>query len=544
MKKVNSQSGSLLITAAVLIAVVGLLTASTAYLVSASRNMVKARNDSAESFYIAEAGLQNALTLLHNQQISCLNINGDSNLTDKSFADGTFTVTAMLSTLNPSATLSTAIDASQTYIPVDSLSNLTPLGRVRIDYENVNYTGISSNPLDCGSDAPCLTGATRGVDGSSATSHASGTAIGQINCLLQSTAYIPDSNNPMASNPIATQTAKANYTFLRYAWLVGDRNNNTPTLGYWDNKEFQRYSLSSMPNRHLNAIVGLSYADAWAVGNNHSSNAFIIHWNGQDWSRVYPNPAIDNTLYGIDCVSAHDCWTVGNNRTFIHYNGSNWLAGNVKTNGNKNNGQVPNVRIRSVSCSGANDCWAVGNADSNDPLFIRWNGTQWQRVLDDGTVPAKNLYSVSCPASNSCWTVGPRANKNVTIAHWNGSTWTRVQPSPKYNVNLNAVYCTSASNCWAVGDRYSNLGLILHYNGSSWTRTTPSSTVNQALNAVNCGSNGRCLAVGDQSMIAYYNGSSWSKLTPASGFPSVSLNGVSLIDPANATNEAFIYWHQ
>ncbi len=382
MKKTNSQSGSLLIAAAVLIAIVGLLTASTAYLISASRSSIKNRNDKAETFYVAESGLQSALMLLHTQQISCLGINGDSRLTNKSFAGGTFSVSAVLSVINPSAVLGTAINASQNYIPVNSLSNLTPNGRVRIDYENINYTGVSTNPSDCGNDAPCLTGATRGVDGSVATTHASSTAIGQLNCTLTSIAHLPN-----VSSPIASQTELAIYTIIKNAWIVGERKNNQPVVGYWDNKEFQRYPLSSMPNKHLYAITALSPADAWAVGTKSNQNAFIIHWNGSNWTRALPNPAVNQNLYAIDCISAHDCWAVGHDRTFLHYNGSNWLAGNVKTTGNASNGKVPKVRIRAVSCSNSNNCWAAGDNSNNKALFVRWNGTQWQRVLPDSTVP-------------------------------------------------------------------------------------------------------------------------------------------------------------
>ncbi len=81
-----------------------------------------------------------------------------------------------LTVVSVATTLSSAIDAAATTIPLTSVTNFpatqatpgstSPLGSVKIENEVVTYTGISSSSL---------TGVTRGAGGSTAAAHANGT---------------------------------------------------------------------------------------------------------------------------------------------------------------------------------------------------------------------------------------------------------------------------------------------------------------------------------------------------------------------------------
>ena len=66
------------------------------------------------------------------------------------------------------ARLTRAISASDLTIAVDDAGALPPQGKVQIDSEKISYLGKSGN---------VLTGVTRGVDGTTATSHAVGSQV-------------------------------------------------------------------------------------------------------------------------------------------------------------------------------------------------------------------------------------------------------------------------------------------------------------------------------------------------------------------------------
>ncbi len=59
----------------------------------------------------------------------------------------------------------------------------SPSGRIMIDRELMNYSGISGSNF---------TGVTRGVDGTTAASHAAATRIGQYQCNLASQGFIQE----------------------------------------------------------------------------------------------------------------------------------------------------------------------------------------------------------------------------------------------------------------------------------------------------------------------------------------------------------------
>lgn len=69
-----------------------------------------------------------------------------------------------------SATLNGAINASVTTIPLVSAQGLPTSGTVLVDSEQISYTGISANSL---------TGCTRGVNGTTAATHANGAVVYQ-----------------------------------------------------------------------------------------------------------------------------------------------------------------------------------------------------------------------------------------------------------------------------------------------------------------------------------------------------------------------------
>jgi Tfp pilus assembly protein PilX len=504
MKK---QGGFLLLSAVVLIVVMGFVASTIAYDAVTESQASSEQVDYDQAFYIANAGLQRAIAGITggdiNSRIACGSVSGDSNYTAVSFASGQFSVTGAGNTL--STTLTLAVNASTTILPVASVSGFNAQGVIMLDSEVLTYSGTSTSSGSCAGDAPCFTGVTRAAGGSTAAPHVILTPVAQSSCNLVSTGAVST-----IANPSSLREVRSGVGLMPDAWLVGDRD-GSETVGRWDGAAWTRRSASSViPNVHLNAIAMLSYADMWIAGNRNSSNANLVHWDGSSWTRYLPSPSVNQHLYGISCIASNDCWAVGNARTFLHWDGSGWTTGNVKTNGNTNSGKVPNKQFRAVSCSSANNCFAVGQADGGEALYARWDGSQWKRVVPDSSVPDQNLYGVSCPGDNDCWAVGKRDSSTLNISHWNGSTWTRVNPAVAVNSHLYGVNCTSSNDCWAVGQRKSGDVLLEHYNGTNWSRVLPTSgDPNQDLWAVNCANPNSCWAVGKSGATLYYDGSTW-----------------------------------
>ncbi len=63
MKQSTKQTGNLLVSAAVLVTVIGLLAGSITYVMSTHASLSSGRSDRISAFYIAEAGIQ--LICLH-----------------------------------------------------------------------------------------------------------------------------------------------------------------------------------------------------------------------------------------------------------------------------------------------------------------------------------------------------------------------------------------------------------------------------------------------------------------------------------------------
>lgn len=121
---------------------------------------------------------------------------------------GTFTAAG--TRYNPaSTTLSGAISNVETPIPVFSTAGYAPRGRIRIESEEINYTGLTPTSF---------TGAQRGVAGTTAVGHALGLQVSQDQCQIQSTGTVvnavrtaevntPNSSSSSAGGATSADTA-------------------------------------------------------------------------------------------------------------------------------------------------------------------------------------------------------------------------------------------------------------------------------------------------------------------------------------------------
>ena len=144
---------------------------------------------SEQAFNVAEGGIERALDAFYNNKTGCTSLSLTSSL-----GSGSFTTSGTLINPLPVTSLSAGITNLSTVIPVASTAGYENSGRIWIDSEQIIYMGQSSVAADCAPfGAPCFTGASRGVDGTTADTHALGATVQQEQCRIQSTGTITSS---------------------------------------------------------------------------------------------------------------------------------------------------------------------------------------------------------------------------------------------------------------------------------------------------------------------------------------------------------------
>ncbi len=516
MKTQHSQTGFLMIIAIVIILIFATIAVFLTYVVNTDTLSTTNQLGSKQAFYIAEAGLEGGAHQLMIPTIAsrtnCGSITGNANLTNNTFtgAAGPFTVTGALqfSALSAS-TLSSAINASTTTIPITSVAPYASTGRIMIDKELIDYVTVSGNSF---------VNVQRGAAGTTAAAHASGAPVGQYQCLLKSHGGVP-ALSP-AGGTIGGDRTIDEAVQLPEAWAVGTAGSvihwNKPTENTWS-----KVAIGGVAGQ-LNAVFVLSYADAWIVGN----GSVIEHWNGNTWASVAGGA---NNLLGIFCTASNNCETVGSKATTLVWNGSTWSS--------QTNPEPASAQLNSVYCNTSTDCWAVGNTQGGTDVILQWTGgASWTLVAASGT--QHNLNSVWCTSTSNCWAVGAAR----TFVLWNGSTWTTqggavVSGIP--NVAYNGVTCINSNDCWAVGVNSGGASNIVRWQGSAWA--TVSAPLDIVLQGVSCSKTDSCWAVGAQSSSIgttfYWDGTSWTSITSNAG--NVTLHGVGEIGAATQPEAAW-----
>jgi hypothetical protein len=179
-KRMSNERGVTVIAAVATLMVLSLMGTVVVSLVGIENYSALHQAQTVEAYWIAEAGIQRALTFMSRESGNCTAITGQAPFTNVTVGRGTFTVTA--TRYNPSpTTLSADITAASTTITVGSTTGYAPRGRIAIDSELISYTGTT---------ATTFTGARRGMDGTTAAAHTSGATVSQYQCSLTSTGTV------------------------------------------------------------------------------------------------------------------------------------------------------------------------------------------------------------------------------------------------------------------------------------------------------------------------------------------------------------------
>ncbi|MBI4357080.1 MAG: hypothetical protein HY559_04315 [Gammaproteobacteria bacterium] len=301
--------------------------------------------------------------------------------------------------------------------------------------------------------------------------------------------------------------------------------------------------LTSPVGKRIVKRGGVQLQKAWAVGNDivgaTDPGELTAFWDGVSWVRQGPSGSIPNVdINAIDMLSYGDGWAVGDpaeaNALFLRWDGTNWNRVIATA--------VPSVILNSVHCVTGSDCWAVGVTSAGGEVIDHWDGTSWTRSGPFSTVPNVVLNDVYCVSSTDCWTVGGVIIGQGTIAHWTGSTWTTsgfTNNLPTPPVGLNSVACVSSSDCWTVG----GLGTVARFDGSSWNEHTDLG--NDILKSVYCIEANDCWIVGDSRTFAHWDGNAWSTVS-APSVPNTDYNGVSCYTSrdcwAVGQKGTFVHW--
>ncbi len=547
--------GFLLIVAVLVLVVIAVAIAALGNMTSADIRSSSGHAQSEQAYFVALSGLEGATrTVLEptlSNRVPCASLSGNPAVTNVALGPGKFSATGGAAVYpSPPATLNGNLTAAASVIPVNSIAGYSASGRIMIDLELIDYSATSNLAATCGA-APCFVGAHRGMAGTAANAHATGTRVGQFECDVQSAGGVPDLVNAQAKRVLTQGTQ------LQEAWAVGAPGGVGSGQRPWfvrfrENTWAELTAASFNVNAQLNKVSMLSYADGWAVGNQ-SGGELIYHWTvtpAPGWARMAVSAAIPNVnLQGVHCLDANTCWAVGaasgGNVVIIRWTGGpTWSYPALPTSAPLPSPSI-NAQLNSVWCNSANDCWAVGN-QSGGEFIARWTGgPRWTRMAVSAAIPNVNLWSVKCVAVNDCWAVGAASGGNVVIIRWTGGpAWSYPAlptsaplPTPSVNAQLNSVFCNNANDCWAVGNNAAGEVILRWTGGPRWVRVGPVVAIaNTNLNAVTCVNAIDCWAVGNASggseIILHWDGSAWTQLANSGAVSNRNLFSIDVVGAA------------
>lgn len=166
----QTNRGFALIAAIILIVVAAVMAVTMATMLSSSTQSGGMHVSSAQALFAAESGAERS-AYGYRTGTACGSLTYSS-----SVGQASYTTTGTLYNPGTPATLSAGINSIDTNIPLSSVAGYASHGRIRIDSEEIDYTGIVGNTL---------TGAKRAVAGTTAAAHLITTPAYQNECLIR-----------------------------------------------------------------------------------------------------------------------------------------------------------------------------------------------------------------------------------------------------------------------------------------------------------------------------------------------------------------------
>lgn len=513
IEKLKRQRGASLLAVIFFIVAVAFLGNVVVALVATQSFTSRNEVQSTQALYVAEGGLERATRALLApplaERVTCAAVTASASLTNIGLGVGRFTVTrdagAPFNPL-PAATLSGAIGPTDTSIQVSSTAGYAQAGRIMIDREYINYTGVLAGP-------PRFTGAKRGAGGTSTVTHANGTRVAQYQCSVSSEGGVTDLVTPTGRRVVALGAQ------LEGGWAGGKATAQNELYRWNDIATPNVWARATSVAQEIRGVDVLSAVDGWAVGKKIGTRYNIARWDGLTWTQLAP-PTIppDNggnqNLESVSMVSAIEGWAAGDNGVILHWDGATWHT-------NHHAASTTTADLKSISMVASNSGWVVGKAGT----IIHFDGA-WHTNHHTASPTAEDFNDVFMGSAASGWIVGKAA---AGILHWDGASWHRndTHGLAVAAQDLNGLHMISSSQGWGVGRN----GLIYHYLSTgvpAWHTGDAHSTspIGQELTEVFMLSELNGWAVGKSGVIVHWDSSVWSAVaSPANQ----DLKGLSMI---------------
>src|SRR3990167_19697 len=274
---IKKKRGFIAIAVIVFIIIIGFIGVTAAFFFTSSSLSSMYSLRSGQALYLAESGLERAAHTLLTPVLSgsgarsacaTLSISDTTTLNPP----GVYSLTGSLIAPTSAVLLSGSLSSSATTVTANATIPTGPTGyssqgQIMIDQEKMNYSSISGAQF---------LGVIRVMDGTVASSHASGVSIAQFGCNTTSTGSAPNTTDPTLGQRVLTQ-----YIQLEEGWTVGN-NSTGPTqwnLWHWNRPTELSWTLDTSPSGSqvtLNDVAIDSNNDVWIGGD----NTTVFTYNG------------------------------------------------------------------------------------------------------------------------------------------------------------------------------------------------------------------------------------------------------------------------
>lgn len=276
--KIRRARGFLLIVAILVLVVVAIAVVALGYMTSADIRSSSGHAQSEQAYFVATSGIEYA-----SQQFGAGTQCANLAYTNVAAGPGAFTTSGALYYPPVRTTLTAAIGAANTTLPVASIAGYAPRGQVRIGNEYINYASTSAVAAACSpAAAPCLLDALRAASGSTAAAHANATPVAQAMCAVTSTGSVG------AATRVLQRGLRLPGAMVVYAKANGDR---VPYYRLWDGTawgaEQTANSVGAAGNIEYIVLKFARTRNEAILGVQSSTGAITVQtWNGSTWSAV------------------------------------------------------------------------------------------------------------------------------------------------------------------------------------------------------------------------------------------------------------------
>ncbi len=273
--------------------------------------------------------------------------------------------------------------------------------------------------------------------------------------------------------------------------------------------------------QHLNSIHYLATDKAWAVGD----EGVILHFNGNEWLQQNSNTTA--ALYDVHFINENFGWAVG--EAVLYYDGNEWQVVLEDTQlqavhfFDETEGWAVGFEkiykygagkwsvyletsqsnfFTGIQMTGPATGWICGHSSEGSPIFMEYDGTNWQ-TAGDGPQPG---YGLSFSDHNNGWVLNnqtmPLIDRNYiyNVTHGN---WEKIHSTGWYGPRFTAVDAAHSGNAWAT----TGAGHVLQLVNNVWT--TANGIAHEPIYSIDFFDSGKLWAASGINGLMYYEDGTW-----------------------------------